>query len=346
MSLPSFSKMYLALCEKDSQFEGVFIACVKSTGIFCRPTCRARKPKKENVEFVSSTQEALRKGYRPCKVCLPMKPMGSAPDWIEGILNKACADEGIRLSDQDLRAEGIDPNRLRRWFKKHHNMTFQAYLRSLRMGKAFGYLTSGGKVMDTAFESGYESVSGFQHSFKKLTGRSPSKLKSGDIINVYQISTPLGPMIAASIKNGICLLEFTDRRGLETEFIDLQKRLQAPIVTSETKLIQKLKKQLHEYFQGERKSFDIELVTPGSDFQNQVWSELRQIPYGQVRSYKQQAQALGNPKAIRAVARANGMNRIAIIIPCHRVIGSDGSLVGYAGGLERKKKLLEIEGYF
>lgn len=344
--LPSAIKMYKALCDKDTAFEGIFIACVKTTGIFCRPTCRARKPKFENVEYVTEARDALRLGYRPCKICAPMQTSIEVPDWIKKVLSAVEKSEGHRLNDQSLRDMNIDPNRVRRWFKKEHNMTFQAYLRSLRVGRAFGRLTSGDKVIDTAFESGYNSLSGFTHTFKKLTGKKPEASQGSQIINVYQISTPLGPMIAASVKEGICLLEFTDRRMLEREFVDLQSRFKAEIVTYETPVIKKLKKQLKEYFQGKRHEFEVKLCTPGSEFQNRVWDELRRIPYGETRSYKQQAVALKNPKAIRAVARANGMNRIAIVIPCHRVIGSDGSLVGYAGGLERKQRLLEIEGYF
>lgn len=339
----SFNQKYKALVEKDSTYEGSFIACVITTGIFCRPTCRARKPKKENVEFVRTTQDALRKGYRPCKVCSPLSPLMDPPDWLKPLLKKVENSQSKRFSDQDIREEGIDPNRVRRWFKQNHNITFQSYLRSLRLGQAFGFLTEGGKVIDTAFDSGYESLSGFSTAFKQLTGKSPNKAKSGEIIETYQLSTPLGPMIAASYKSEICLLEFTDRRMLERELIFLQKRTNSPIITSESKVIKKLKKQLKEYFSGKRQEFDLPLYTPGSEFQNDVWNQLQEIPYGETRSYKEQAQAIGRPKAVRAVARANGENKIAIVIPCHRVIGSDGSLTGYAGGIERKKRLLELE---
>ncbi len=340
----SHSKMYKALVDKDSSFEGTFIACVKTTGIFCRPTCRARKPKKENVEFVHTTQDALRKGYRPCKVCEPLSAASEEPLWLKDLLTYIEENSISRMKDQDIRERGLDPNRVRRWFKKNHNITFQAYLRSIRLGNAFGHLTNGGKVIDTAFTNGYESLSGFSSAFKKLTGKAPIKSKDGELIETYQILTPLGPMLAASVKSGICLLEFTDRRMLERELIDLQKKLHAPIITSESTHIKKLKKQLSEYFSGKRKIFDIPLVSPGSEFQTKVWQGLQSIPYGETRSYKEQAIAIGNVKAVRAVARANGENKIAILIPCHRVIGSDGSLTGYAGGLERKQRLLEIEG--
>ena len=168
-------------------------------------------------------------------------------------------------------------------------------------------------------------------------------MKAKTFIDVTTFETPLGPMIVCGNEKGICLLEFTDRKMLETELKDLAKRLNAVIVQGNNKHFEIVEKQLAEYFDGKRKIFDVNFFTPGTDFQTKVWKELQVIPYGKTRSYKEQALALGNADAVRAVATANGMNRIAIIIPCHRVIGSDGNLTGYAGGLWRKKYLLELE---
>ncbi len=150
-------------------------------------------------------------------------------------------------------------------------------------------------------------------------------------------------MIAGAVDEGICLLEFSDRRMLNTEFKDLKRYLGTELSEGENRHTENLRLQIEEYFTGSRKEFDLPLVTPGTEFQQMVWKELLTIPYGKTRSYQQQADALGNPGSIRAVANANGMNRIAIIIPCHRVIGSDGSLTGYGGGLNRKKWLLDHE---
>jgi len=337
------NQMYQALLKRDESFEGLFFVAVKTTGIFCRPTCRARMPKKENVEYFQSAKEALLRGYRPCKVCTPMSPKGKAPEWVGKVLNEVSQGNSHRLSDREIRNVGVDPNRLRRWFKQNYGMTFQAYLRSLRLGTAFGHLANGKKVISTAYDNGYYSLSGFTHSFKKTIGIAPSESNSKSIIHVYQILTPLGPMMAASVKQGICLLEFIERKMLESELKDLSKRLDAPLVTSPGPHLKDLKIQLEQYFNGDRKKFDLPLFTPGSDFQKQVWKGLQNIPYGTTRSYKEQAKALGRPKAVRAVANANGANRIAIIIPCHRVIGTDGKLIGYGGGLWRKKRLLALE---
>jgi AraC family transcriptional regulator, regulatory protein of adaptative response / methylated-DNA-[protein]-cysteine methyltransferase len=163
------------------------------------------------------------------------------------------------------------------------------------------------------------------------------------MIKTTKIETPLGEMIAGATDEGICLLEFNDRKLLPTEYKDLIRLLNTTIEEGENKHLKVLKKQLKEYFEGKRKEFTIPLVTPGSTFQQAVWHELQHIEYGSTRSYLEQSLALNQPDAIRAVANANGMNRIAIVIPCHRVIGSDGRLTGYGGGLKRKKWLLDHE---
>lgn len=163
------------------------------------------------------------------------------------------------------------------------------------------------------------------------------------IINLHVLETPLGKMLACATDKGLCLLEFIDRRAFVTELKDLKRLLRATIEPGTNKHLKEVEKQLNEYFEGKRKKFELSLITPGTEFQNIVWKKLLDIPYGETRSYKQQSIAVGNLGAIRAVGTANGANRIAIIIPCHRVIGEDGSLTGYGGGLKRKRWLLEFE---
>lgn len=163
------------------------------------------------------------------------------------------------------------------------------------------------------------------------------------MIKISKLDTPLGIMVAGATEEGLCLLEFSDRRMLPTEYKDLTKLLSATIIEGENEHHETIRIQLAEYFEGKRKEFDVPLVTPGTTFQQAVWKELQNIGYGSTRSYKEQADALNCQGALRAVASANGMNRIAIVIPCHRVIGSDGSLTGYGGGLRRKKWLLDHE---
>ncbi|MGD0753454.1 MAG: methylated-DNA--[protein]-cysteine S-methyltransferase [Bacteroidales bacterium] len=163
------------------------------------------------------------------------------------------------------------------------------------------------------------------------------------MITTIKIDTPLGEMVAAATEEGVCLLEFNDRKMLPTEYKDLTRLLKTTFEEGENRHLKALKKQLKEYFDGKRKEFTIPLVTPGSEFQRAVWKELQNIQFGSTRSYQEQAIALNKPDSIRAVANANGMNRISIVIPCHRVIGSDGRLTGYGGGLKRKKWLLDHE---
>lgn len=205
------------------------------------------------------------------------------------------------------------------------------------------HLRNGDKVIEAAFETGYESLSGFHHSFKKAMNRSPIEGKTGHQLTVTRIGTPLGPMLVVATENGICLLEFTDRRMLETELKQLQSIYKTPILPGKSEYFSEVENQITEYFEGNRREFDFPIVTPGTAFQQAVWKELQQIPYGSTRSYKQQAVAVGNSQAVRAVAKANGFNRIAIVIPCHRVIGEDGHLTGYGGGIWRKKWLLNHE---
>jgi AraC family transcriptional regulator of adaptative response/methylated-DNA-[protein]-cysteine methyltransferase len=222
-------------------------------------------------------------------------------------------------------------------------MTFQGYLRTLRIGEAFGRIQYGDKVIEAAFDSGYESLSGFTESFKKAIGVSPAKSRGRTLITVTRILTPLGPMLAGATDEGLCLLEFVDRRMLETQLANLRRRLRAELVPGSNKHFESLSVQIEEYFAGTRKQFDLPLVLTGTPFQQKVWEGLLAIPYGTTRSYGKQAAMLGRPRAVRAVARANGENRIAIIIPCHRVVGKDGRLTGYGGGLWRKQYLLDHE---
>lgn len=336
-------RYYSALIEKDPQFVGIFFAAIKTTGIFCISTCRARKPKFQNVLFFSNSKDTLKEGFRPCKVCKPtnqvFEPIPEVKEALE-LLQKSPLQ---KISDYELRKAKLSPEKIRRWFKQNHEITFQTYQRMIRINTAFQELKNGKSVTSSAFESGYNSLSGFGYTFKTLTGKSPKEGKDKSIILISRLATPLGPMFVCATDKGICLLEFTDRRMLETEFRDLQNRLNAVILIGENEYTRLLKKELSEYFEGTRFDFTIPLHTPGTEFQNQVWNELKNIPFGETRSYQEQAIILKNPKAVRAVASANGHNRIAIVIPCHRVIGKDGSLTGYAGGLDRKKWLLDHE---
>lgn len=341
--LPSFAEMYDAFLKRDEAYDGIFFTGVKTTGIFCRPTCPARKPSRENVEFFASSRDALSDGYRPCKRCRPMEPRGRTPEAIQTLLDELEDDPALRLRDRDLRMRDIDPAFVRRWFKKHHGITFHAYQRGRRLARALHQLSDGSKVAATAFDNGYDSISGFQEALRQMTGRSASANRGSHVVHLSRLLTPLGPMLAGAAEDGVCILEFTDRRMLPTQIERLERRLDCTFLPGSNSFSEQLEDELRRYFDGTLKTFETPVVLSGTPFQERVWEGLRAIPYGQVRSYAEQAAALGDPRAVRAVARANGDNRIAILIPCHRVVGSDGSLTGYGGGLWRKKFLLDLE---
>lgn len=335
--------MYEALKNKDSTYDGLFFVGVRTTGIFCRPTCPARKPKEENVEFFSSVRDALSAGYRACKRCRPLEPNGAVPPWLRDLLVRVDRDPAKRWTDGDLRAMNLDPSRVRRWFRANYGMTFHAFHRARRLGLAFEMIRDGSDQLMTAFDYGYESLSGFRDAFERAFGTTPGKSDAATCVVTTRFLTPLGPMIAGATDAGVCLLEFTDRRMLETQINRLRSRLGCKFIPGENRHLSELDRQLADYFAGKRKEFNIDLVVAGSEFQRTVWECLRRIPYGNTWSYERLAREIGNPKARRAVGRANGDNRLAILIPCHRVIRADGSLCGYGGGLWRKRYLLDLE---
>lgn len=343
MTLPGEEEMWRAVLERDSEYDGVFFTAVRSTGIFCRPTCPARKPHRENVSFYRTTSEALFAGYRPCKRCRPLEHSGQAPTWVREAISVIEEDPARRWRDRDLRDRGLDPVRLRRWFKAHHGMTFQAYQRARRLARALGQLSMGDEITRTAYRNGFESLSGFNEAIRRLTGSSPGEVRNRRLVHVTRIPTLLGTMVAGATPDAVCLLEFADRPMLETQLERVTRHLNAVLVPGESAATRQAAVELDEYFAGERTSFSVPLDLEGTAFQRRVWDELRSIPFGATRTYSEQARRIGQPQGVRAVARANGDNRIAIIVPCHRVVGSDGSLTGYGGGLWRKRRLLELE---
>ena len=334
---------YRAYLNHDTTFEGIFFLAVKSTGVFCRPGCRARAPKRENVEFCSAAEDAIEQGYRPCKKCQPLQRQAERPAWVENALKLIDEQPDARISDAQLQQAGIDPVNLRRWFKRHHGMTFHDYQRRQRIAAAAASIDDGARVIDSALDAGFQSLSGFNQAFKNLVGKAPGSKTVHTAVNVATLSTPLGAMYAAATADALCLLEFTDRKALPRQIKRVQSHLNTFFVPGESELLGRVQTQLDEFFAGARTEFDIPLRLCGSEFQQQAWQALRAIPFAHTRTYQQQAQATGKPAAIRAIASANAANPIAIIVPCHRVIAKSGSLAGYAGGTWRKQHLINLE---
>ena len=338
-----FEEQYQAILDRNPAYIGRFVFAVHTTGIFCQPTCHARKPLAKHVEFFSTTQQALLAGYRPCKLCHPLETAEPVPLTIASLLAEVEADPAGRIRDDELRRRGLEPETIRRWFKKHHGLTFQGYQRARRLGQAFGLIRAGSPVTEAAMTAGFSALSTFGDNFRKRFDTAPSHSGGKAIINITRLETPLGIMLAAATTAGICLLEFADRRALESELSDLRELLDAALIPGPNPHFMRLNQQLAQYFAGDRRNFDLPLVLPGRPFQVAVWQALRQIPYGTTRSYGDQAARLGKPTAIRAVAQANGQNRLCILVPCHRVVGAKGALTGYSGGVWRKRWLLDLE---
>ena len=338
----SADEMERAWQTRDAAYDGLFCFGVRTTGIFCRPSCPSQ-PKRENLEFFPTVSAAVGAGYRPCKRCQPELAHGTPPEWAAKLLAQAAAAPDTRITAADLRALGITPERARRWFQQNYGLTFTAWCRGLRLSAAFTKIRRGEPLDDVILGHGFESHSGFREAFTRAFGQPPGRARTGDCLNVLLLDTPLGPMLAAAGVQGLCQLEFADRRGLERSYAGMRQRFDLPVIPGENPVLQQLREQLRAYFAGELREFTVPLDIRGTPFQERVWQALRQIPFGQTVSYQTVARQLDAPTANRAVASANGANRIYLLIPCHRVIAADGELSGYGGGVWRKRALLELE---
>lgn len=336
-----------ALARRDASYDGVFWFGVRTTGVYCRPVCPARAPRPENVRFFASASAAERAGFRACRRCRPDARSGAHPAWVEDLLARIArrrARGEPRASDDDLLALGIEPVRARRYFNKAFGMTFQAYQRSLWLSDAPAALAAGASAGRVALDAGFESESGFRAAFERLFG-APARgaAVTGHVITATRVTTPIGPFVAAALPDAVCMLDFLDRRSIVAQAGTLRRWFDAPVVPGTNAVLEQLSAELDEYFRGERRRFDVRLAVRGTPFQESVWRALTTIPYGETRSYEWIANAIGKPNACRAVGKANGDNRLAILLPCHRVVEKSGALRGYAGGLWRKQRLLELE---
>ena len=342
--LPTRERMYAALTARDSAFEGIFFIAVKTTRIFCRPTCRAKTPRLENVDFYPRAADALAAGFRPCLRCRPTELTPRPPALVERLRDAVERAPGGRLTDKELLALEIEPTTARRQFRRYFGVTFHAWQRARRLGLALGDVRAGGGVAETGAKRGYESASAFRDAFAKTFGQSPGAARNeGACLLESRYETPLGAMVALADERGLRLLEFTDRRGLPREVENLLRRLRAAVVPGTNAHLAAIGRELAEYFAGRREKFTVPLAPVGSEFQLRVWDQLCAIPAGETRSYAQIAAAVGAPRAVRAIGRANGSNALCLVIPCHRVIRSDGALCGYGGGIWRKRWLLDHE---
>ncbi len=337
-------KYYQALLDKDKNYEGVFYVGVTTTGIFCRPTCAARKPLYAHCEFFTTAQEALLASFRPCFRCQSLSHPDQVSELVRTLIQAVEAAPEKHWKDRDFAALSVDPSTARRQFKKRFGMTFVAYARSRRIGLAMKQIRRGESVIEAQLEAGYESASRFRDAFSKIMGAAPTHHdQQYHLLKAKWLDSPLGPILAIADEKELYLLEFVERRGLEREIERLRFKAKAAIVPGMTEPLRSIEGELKAYFEGSLKQFQTPLHLLGSPFQKSVWEELLKIPYGTTRSYAAQALSMGIPKATRAVANANGANQLAIVIPCHRIINSNGALGGYGGGITRKEWLLRHE---
>ncbi len=334
--------MYRAVRDRDESYLGVFFLGVRTTGVFCRPGCPARLPRRENVAFFATAEEAELAGFRACRRCHPLASPGAHPGWVQQLIARVDASEE-RITDQRLRALDVDPVRARRYFQRRFGATFQAWQRERRLGGAWSELQRGAGIDDAGLGAGWESTSGFRDAFERVFGEPPGRGRASARLVSDLFATPLGPMIAVAGERGLCLLEFGDRRALPAQGRALKRWFEGSIVPGRNEHLDRAERELEEYFAGARTAFDVPLELPGTPFQVEVWNALLRIPHGETRSYGELARDLGRPGAQRAVGRANGQNRLGVIVPCHRVVESTGALRGYGGGLWRKQRLLELE---
>ncbi len=328
-----------AVANNDAAMDGLFYYAVKSTGVFCRPSCRSRQPSRENVLFFDTAEEAMAAGFRPCKRCRPelaaYQPLREIAREAKRLIERH-PFEKERL-DEELGSLGVSGKRLAQLYKQEYGMTPNAYADKLRMEAAKERLQkSGESVIDVAYSLGFESLSAFFAFFRKNTGSTPGEFRNkaagahyGDAASgVYD--TALGQFTVVCRGEAVVALRFGAHRI-------------SGAMEQKSRCTDRVAEQIEEYIAGRRKQFTIALAPAGTEFQMRVWEELKKIPYGETRSYKDIAQAIGQPGASRAVGMANNKNPLPLLIPCHRVIGANGKLSGYAGGVELKERLLELE---
>lgn len=325
---------------KDRRFDGAFVTGVHSTGIYCRPSCPARPPRRENVSFYATPADAEEAGLRPCLRCRPEAVSRDEAAVMEAITLLRDADAPVPL-ERLAAVTGYSPAHFQRLFKRSVGLSPAAFHRALRMERAADALSTGGRVTDAVYEAGFGAPSRFYEASGERLGMAPSVWANGGrgvTIHWAVVPTSLGPMLVAATHKGVCRLSFNE--GEEA----LRERFPNAELIEGSAEFSGLLESVIAAVEQPGDAAHIPLDVKGTAFQEAVWQELRRIPPGETRSYAEIAAAVGKPGAVRAAGSANGANNVAVLIPCHRVIRSDGSLGGYAYGLEIKERLLEREG--
>ena len=338
--LTDHDSLYAALLARDPAHDGRVWVGVATTGILCRLTCPARKPRPENCRWFDDPAAALAQGFRPCRRC---DPLDEGAPIVADLLAALKADPARRWSEGDLVARGHDPSTVRRLFRRRFGQSFLAMARAARLRQGVAMLKQGAPVIEAQLDAGFESASGFRAAFRRLFGHAPRQMQGQGGALADWIDTPLGGMIVIADDTHLHLLEFVERKALAAGLARISAFLGGRIGLGRTQVTDRTEAALTDYLAGRGVAPDLPVKLHGTDFQCKVWQELRRIPPGETRSYGDLARAIGAPLAVRAVAAANAANRLALVVPCHRVIGADGRMQGYAGGLWRKERLIALE---
>ncbi|MES2121130.1 MAG: methylated-DNA--[protein]-cysteine S-methyltransferase [Pseudomonadota bacterium] len=331
---------WAAFMRRDRSWDGRVIGAVKTTGIYCKPSCPARRPKCEHVDFYASAEEARSAGFRACLRCKPDEVGRDREAIAKAVKLIETAEEPPTLQDL-AEAVGYAPHHFQRLFTRDLGVSPAAYARALRGRRTEEALAANGRVTDAVYDAGYQSPSGFYDDAKGRLGMTPSAWRDGgqgEIIRYVVVESALGPLLIAATSKGICRLTFGED---ETA---LHRRFPKATILPDDGTIGPWVEGALTAIETPSQAPEIPVDVRGTAFQEAVWRELRRIPLGQTRSYADIAAAVGKPGAVRAVGTANGSNPVSVIVPCHRVIRSDGSLGGYGGGLPNKIRLLKAEG--
>lgn len=339
---------YAAVAARDADQDGRFVTAVVTTGIFCKPSCPARTPKRENVRFYADAEDAVRAGFRPCKRC---KPTEADPELaaMAAVARRIAAQADQPLPLAALASEaGVSAGRLQRRFTAVFGLSPKAFQDAARLGRLKTALRGGARVIDAGYDAGYGSASRLHHAAAKGLGMTPSAYRdggAGEIIAYAARDTALGRVMLAATKKGVCFVQFgPDDDALHAELArEFPRAALAPAAEAARPDLDAWITALDAHLSTGGPRPDLPLDLRGTAFQMAVWRFLQTIPAGEVVSYTEAAAALGKPKAVRALASACARNRVAVLVPCHRVLRGDGSLGGYRGGLDRKRALIASE---
>jgi AraC family transcriptional regulator of adaptative response/methylated-DNA-[protein]-cysteine methyltransferase len=335
-----------ATVARDASFEGAFLICVLTTRIYCRPGCPARRPRRENVIFADSAEAAERAGFRPCKRCRPDEP--SLASLHAAKVTEACrtietADAEPALN-QLARSAGLSPHHFQRLFKTVTGVTPKAYALAHRVKRLRAQLEEKATVTEAIHSAGYNSAGRFYEKANEVLGMTPRQFRkggAGETIRYAVEPCSLGQVLVAATDKGVCAILFGDSADGLTA--DLRQRFPHAALNSGDEDFGRIVASVVAFVEEPRRGLDLPLDIRGTAFQHRVWQELLKVPAGAIATYAEIAQAIGSPKASRAVGAACGANPIAVAVPCHRIVGSGGALTGYAGGLPRKRALLDRE---